>query len=660
MNKKAFLASFFLAVFLSRIFTFNSGHKIIGDGYDNYEYFGFQHLVKENIQNLKYPLAQTNTLRYPVGFDFGYGYDGVLAVFTGAGLGLILPQPLAYNLSIIIILTLNVYLSFLLFNKLSNKFHWGFLGAIIYGLSPYVFARINSHLNLAFIGGFPFFVYALTVNSLPLILTAILLIAFGSLQYLVIFSELIFIGLTIGLLVPSWRKEILQKVKNIFNKSSSTKIILSLILFLGIFLFFFGGYLKAIINGSFIFKDKSDIIRQYGRPSISDYFIPNQYLGNFWSNFNHSAKSIEKVVGLGIVESIIFILLLPKSKKKNAVLLLGGFVLLTLFGANWLKLPFVPEGGRLIIIFALILTTFLTYRKPIKNKKIIWGLILLLILERFSYRIYTSPLFSQEAAKIIQNQPGKAVLNIPVSKYNPYYSTLPYFYDKKITSGYFHYSADTPETSRFIEKSEIIRFICQDENQRKKDILFSSGDKDKIINLLKENNIQTIVVHKKLENLHKFYHDECQNVRYSWFNLKPRQLTLDKSTDQLQTKTIQLANQPNLKLDIFSPHQGTLSLHGILIYPDSLNQTVIVLPNNKTISPQWQVNPHGLNISFDPIQKFDMNPGESIYLYSPQKVNEPIYITLYYHYQVTNDSLRVSPDIEEIYRDDNIEVYTLN
>lgn len=672
MNKKALILSFLVALLISRIFIFNPNQQIIGDQFDNYEYFGFHHLVKENIRNLKYPLAKTNTLRYPVGFNLSYGYDGVLGVFSGALLGLVFSQPLAYNLSIIIILGFNLYLSYLLFKKISSSFHWGFVGAVIYGLSPYVIARINSHLNLAFIGGFPFLAYSLIIfyekfkqgkiylKNYWLTFFAVLTVAFGSLQYLIILLEFSLIAIVFTLFIPKWRKELLKITKFIW-KNDIQKLLVAFSLFLTVFLFFFDGYLTALLNGSFVFESKSEVIAKYAQPAIVDYFIPNQYLGQIWSNLNPSAGSIEKVVALGIVEILLFVIIFLKSNyKKNGGLVLAALGLTVLFGLSWVKLPLVPEGGRFIVIFMLIFSIFIVSQKPKLNNYLVLALIAILVLERLSFKIYTSPLPSSKPAEIIKNQPGKAILNIPVSKYNSYYSTLPYFYNKKIVSGYFHYPADNPSASKFIEKSEIIRFICQDENLRQGKIKFSFGDKEKIVNLLKNNDIYTIVLHKRPTDLHKFHYDSCQNVRYQWFSLKPKTVELINTNQQVVSKTIELTNQPNLKVELFAPHDGKLILHGLLIYPSFLRQTQVQLPNKQVINPKWQVNEHGINTSFNPVEEINLKAGQSIYIQSSQELNQTAYVTFYYQFYPEAQSIKAKPLIEEIYKDDNIEVYTLN
>ena len=119
LDKIGNMKGFFLGLLLSITFVLfqfsDFSGSIIGDGGDNYEYFSFQYLVKENIADFKYPLAKTDTLRYPVGFDLANSYDGVFSVFTGAFLGLVVPQPVAYNLTIIFILTFHYFSSFTIF-----------------------------------------------------------------------------------------------------------------------------------------------------------------------------------------------------------------------------------------------------------------------------------------------------------------------------------------------------------------------------------------------------------------------------------------------------------------------------------------------------------------------------------------------------------------
>ena len=106
-----------LSLFLSGIIYLSSFNRLIGDGGDNYQFFGFQYLVAENLRSLKAPFSATDIFRYPVGFDLSYGFDGVFPVMTGALLGLVVPHVLAYNLTVLIVLIANAGFSCLLDRK---------------------------------------------------------------------------------------------------------------------------------------------------------------------------------------------------------------------------------------------------------------------------------------------------------------------------------------------------------------------------------------------------------------------------------------------------------------------------------------------------------------------------------------------------------------
>ena len=161
------LLTFILAVLFSHILSINPLSQFIGDGGDNFQYFGFMHLAHQNIASLKYPFAHTNTFQYPMGFEFSFGYDGAFPVLTGALLGFIIPLPVAYSIVMILMLWLNCFIAFVCFSMIGKLFNshiqskiYYLIPAVMYGWSPYVFGRINGHANLTFIAGFPLFAYA--------------------------------------------------------------------------------------------------------------------------------------------------------------------------------------------------------------------------------------------------------------------------------------------------------------------------------------------------------------------------------------------------------------------------------------------------------------------------------------------------------------------
>lgn len=205
--KKIYLP-FLLGIIFSVIFTFPAvlhlDNHVIGDGGDNYQYAGFQQLVAENIKNTKWPLANTNTWRYPVGFEFSRGFDSVLSNFFGASLLLLSNKPLiSYNLTILSSFVFNFICAYLLFEEISESKKIATLGGIGFGFSFYNLARALGHANLLLTGGFALFTYALikTIkkqNKKHIFFLGLsgILIALSSFQYLVM------LAITIAIVIP--------------------------------------------------------------------------------------------------------------------------------------------------------------------------------------------------------------------------------------------------------------------------------------------------------------------------------------------------------------------------------------------------------------------------------------------------------------------------
>ena len=363
---------FLLALLFSNVFFINVNSNLIGDGYDNYEFFGFMNLAKENILSFKHPFSQTNTLRYPDGFDFSYGYDGAFAVLTGAFLSMFLGAIIGYNLTIVIILFLNIYLSFYYFKKFGQlKNHKGglelksLLAAIIFGVSPYVFARINGHLNLALVAGIPMFIYYYTLLNKNIvqsieeikkadymaIMIAVLLIGMGSLQYLILLTVVFPV-----VLLLTTKKEDFGKYKE-FLKSNIRDLITYFSLFMLAFTFLYYGYIAAIIKGELVLVDTES---KFYEPHLLDIFIPNQYLGDVWGLINPSEQAIERVITVGTLEFILLLFLLIKIKDKKVQLLGISMFLVYLFLAFGIwEIPYYSEGGRVVILLSLFIALIL-------------------------------------------------------------------------------------------------------------------------------------------------------------------------------------------------------------------------------------------------------------------------------------------------------------
>jgi len=108
------------------------GSQYIGDGFDNYQFSGYQLAAWDNLSHGKHPFAFTNIWRYPVGFNFGYSFDGTFATLVGAILLPFLGIITAYNLSLILSLLVNLLCSHRFFYHLTHNHFLTILGSIIY------------------------------------------------------------------------------------------------------------------------------------------------------------------------------------------------------------------------------------------------------------------------------------------------------------------------------------------------------------------------------------------------------------------------------------------------------------------------------------------------------------------------------------------------
>ncbi len=659
--------SLLLALFISRIYLLQPTQRLIGDGIinggDNYEYFGFQTLVRDNLSHFKLPFSPTTVYRYPVGFNLGFGFDGALAVFSGALLGFIMNPILAYNLTIVFILWLNFIFTYLLSKKLSGSAYIAVLAGFIFGFSPYVFARLNAHLNLAFIGGFPLFFYAVVrifeeikktqsanFKSFLLLWLGILMTAFGSLQYLILLSETIIIAVVFFIIFNrnNIAKIYYQIIKLI--QKNKTAFVLSFILFITVFGAVYYQYLDAFFLKHLNLIDKITNYSKCCQPAFSDIFIPNRYLGSIWKSFNSSPSSIERVVTLGVIEWLIFFWLFLKSDVNRKLILITSGILFIFLATGLIGLPFIPEGGRIIVVFELLFIILLS-RDFVKLKKEVFILLLLLLIsERFTYGLYTSPMLPQRISQFVKKLPGKAVLDIPVSKYESFYSSLPYFYQKSIVSGYFHYTADTPESNLFLANPLISHFICGKEQIKLDEI--------KLIKLLRDNNIRTIVIHKD-PSYSKYLYAECQNVRARIARLMPITSVLSTSTHGIKTANYQIAFHPSFYSQLYFERNGKLLLDGIFLSPSSMNNSYLVLPDYTVVNLDWQPIQNGIHVTFRPQLEIEGQAGQSVTLTSSSSINDNIYLTYFYAFDQEGNKT-VKPNLEKVYSDEHYEIYAVN
>lgn len=674
MNKyKIIIIGLILAFIFSRIYSINPYKELLGDHGDKYEFFNFMYLVGENLRSGKYALEKTDILRYPNGFELSHGYDGVLSTFSGALLSFILPLPLAYNLVIILILFLNFYITYSFFSTISESGLFGLFAGIFYGFSPYVIARINSHPNLAFIGGFPFLAkafYDFFRNKGKAgfiayfnIIFGILLIAFGSLQYLIIvFWFFLFLLTGYLLLYPKDSLAVIiyylqmAKVK-VRNKPEVFYFVLLLNAIIA--LYFFGGFAKGIIFGSFVYPFNYGRYVQCCLPQLSDILIPNQYINLLYSKLNFSSASIEKVISPGLVGWIIFIIFYFKEKiNRRKIFILLSLAVYLIATLGMIPLPYWPEGGRSIVIFSILILVFMSVIPFFKLKKFIYPLILLMLLERLTFTVHRTFALPFMESKVAAQLPEKAILNIPLSATNAFRSVLPYMTHKKIVDGYFHDTAENKSTLSFFEQEYTQRYICDSEKVHKDKLLYVDKNFNDTLALLRNFDIRSIIIHKNRQ-YEKFYYDECSNVRYWWYNLNPEVIVLKTDTHGVVSSSIKLIKYPSLKTGFYFHKDGEFILDGIHIAPGIFTDANIKV-NNSLYGLKWNSVNEGINTVFEAPMVLQVNAGEELILSSDMKFDDTIYINFYYSFEADENSHEVKKPIERVYLSSDYEIFRVN
>lgn len=677
---------FFFFLLLAFVYTSPSikefDTKLIGDGLDNYIWLFDQHLANINLNNIHFPFQYTNILRYPHGFDFARGFDGVLFILVGAFFRFILNPFASYNLALIIVLAFSCYLTYVFFYEIVKSHIIALVGGVMYGLSFFSLARGAGHPNIMFIGCFPFLLYSIIrlkfnhklIDFLNLAIS-VLLIAFASLQHLLM---LIIIFLINILLIPIFFKNDLLLYISIF-KNNLQKVLISGIFFISVFSLFFSPTIKSFAFGSF---ENADRIKKAEQNSIylNEFVLPNPFTQTYLSKVINSGtqKSIENIVFVGYIELLIFIvfLLFVKKDKKYFYITLNVFIFFVLslgiknpdlniflplsFIYKFFPFSFIPESGRYFIIFYLFMSLgIVLILKRIENKKIIILLVLILIIaERITPQYYTSPTIPSTFGKTVSAQPGEAVLDLPISFDEPVYDYLPIIYNKKIISGNFFWSADSPSTRAFINESEeLSRFLCnkyesaniKDKYRSKKFLLNEENLNQKLLLKLVENNIRTIVVHK--DDPFKLYdYQNCLNVWLRVSSLIEENIIL--SPTESETKFIGQSwpiSRVNFLLNL--PYKGVFTIEKIDMYT-SEPVNLLIKMNGKAISTKLH----------DPI-KVEEKSEVSI---KSDKIFHKGYIKLFYRYDVSSfepsidnylDNKKI--EIKKIYSDINTDVYSL-
>jgi hypothetical protein len=526
MRKCVLVATIF--VFFTVLFTFPAvlhlQDKIIGDGGDSSQELGWQYVAETQTQKGVYPFSWTNYWRYPVGIDFSISYDSIIFILLGLFYYIFTPDPvLVFNLSVLSLVFLNGIFSYIYFKKISKSSILGILGATIYGFSFYTLARLGGHMNLVFIGCFPFFAYSVinliqkrgNVASFAVFTSAIILTYLASLEY-----ALILVGGIILLIPPIfifYREKFISFFKFFWNNKIRT--IISLIISLVPFVLINFGHIASFFKGNLytlpIWYSASI------SPYLRDFLQPGNYTKLLINHLNYlhgiGDGDIEQALFLGYAEFAIFFLFLVSgvSKKFRIFVLISTAIILTTslgcrnpyypFGYLYSYFPFkgVAEAGRFYVILYLLFTTGIVYYlSKIRNRfKILITLIIfaLVILERFPSGFYLSDTPQKEMfIQAVKTINSKAVLDLPIVKTGDEvnlkrtYDLYSVFYKKPIVNGYVHWLGNTEQSNLFINKFDYL--TCGTTSYMEGKL---SGNN--LGSELVSNEITIIVLHKHVE-----------------------------------------------------------------------------------------------------------------------------------------------------------------
>jgi len=686
------LLSLFFTVVLTLPSVFQLSSHLIGDGWDNYQQAGYQTLVAEGIQEEKQPFAHTTFWRYPVGFDFSRGFDSYLVVLSGGLLTILLGMPLAYNLSVFLVMILNGVCSYFFFHKISHSRFLGVIGMLIFGFSFYALARGGSHLNLLFIGAIPLTALSLqrviryeafTRKDLFLFALTAAAILLGSLQYLVMLSlGVVWVGIVYMVIYRQETRQLYQLLKQ-----QLTVIIVFLASLLTAFILLFNAQLSALTNGTFNFFLRPDVLT-HATPSLTDFFLPNGYLSFllFPLGKSLSDSSIEKVVFFGFIESLLFLLFFLTSYSKRLKLFLFlsflfPFLLSLGYGTynNLFFLPYrflkhyfpfsgIAESGRFFLLssFIMSIAVVLTLKRLPAFKSrgyVLIILLLLLFLERVPKAYPLSDSLKADYTKIVRDLPSSAVLDLPVDPHYGRYDLLSYYYQKPIVNGYFHWSADGEEAQSFLTNSTLSVFGCSLSDP----ILSSETEKAfqptlnlRLINLLRENNIRTLVVHKD----DKYYHTVCRNVRLRLSSLLPEIIVAKSTIGKEQQHVSSTLSEVKPTVSLYIPSSGLLYLDGVYLAP-STNASFSATLNDRSFLGDYHLVPAQDEFSLELTPKqsliLPVEAGSTLTFSSDTVVPNTVY-SLWYRYEpdASAVTLPLQTALTKEYEDEKATVYSLH
>lgn len=673
-----------LYVMISLLCTFpailHSTTRLIGDGWDNFEFYGFQYITSQNLLHGQHPFAPTTLFRYPVGINFGSSFDGVLPVLLGAMLIPILGQILAFNVTIIVIMTINGLCAHTLFRWISKSDRLAFFGSCIYAYSSYALARGASHANLLGIGGFALGVYAVLKlrqsyrhrTDYGMLCLALFLITISSLQYVLIAAVFM---VSMGVMYTFYSSRVLKEYWHVLTTHRSMVIRTSLVFGCIVFYLFFP-YIFGVLTGQIELSSRHELLTEY-QPHLLNFFIPNPYITTFVSKIISAyPASIEQVIFIGFIEFLLFGWFVWKEKFSKAsfpILIPFGIFFLLATGVGYAVIgrifPFsvISEPARFFVIFYLLMTiAIIEGLKKSKTLQSPWILAVVLFcigMERIGFAYPLSSIPTGPYTEVVAKQPGSAVFDIPVDPYNPLYDLLPSQYGKSITNGYIHWTGDTTKARSFLDLPEVTRFRCYpdtadlSQHQSHIDPAAEQMLNTTLFTTLKERDIKTIVVHLD----RKFYDTVCDDMRNRTNILLPKMDTA--ISGDLQTIQFHLSDISYFYSEIYFPYDGVFRSDGMLIAPgDMLPLSEVLDSQDITFSQEdWENSQYGMIWKPKNPVSFPVRAGTTLKITSPRIHNGTGWMTYWYQYTISDATQpAVKPALEELYRDDKKVVYQLN
>jgi hypothetical protein len=278
--------------------------------------------------------------------------------------------------------------------------------------------------------------------------------------------------------------------------------------------------------------------------------------------------------------------------------------------------------------------------------------IALLLLERFPLKIMTAATLNDNYTRIVQNEPGTAVLDLPINIYYPGYNILSFYYNKPLVNGYFHWSSDGPKERGFLNSSGLMDYYCNGQTS------VGANNNESLIKDLRKYGITTIVIHKDKN----FYYQVCKSVRIRLNRLIPNTVVVAETKQQKQIVSKSLTGYP--KLTLYFPKKGKFNFDGLYVAPDS-RANFNILVNDSPLETNYSWNsvgsPNGIEINPKNQIEIDVEKGSTITIYS-QDIVENTYFSVWYRYTPDNNAqqLLYQPLLEKIFKDDTVEIYRLN